>query len=244
MALADRIFELLESVAKCGPATLDEVSCNTGISRSATFRGLKKLQAGGWIRLRLDGRQYVLTSRVEDRLQSDTEPKKEIEQLSTLVANKLDLRAIRIRIFQQKTTMTTELVDDSICGFSDLPDHHMATRCGQFLLSVLQYGGLSVGAIKFDNKDRTKAEDLLSRLYRDNFVLVSDDRFLWLPLFSKSSDVFLLCFSCRNYGRINDRVGNRFIEYLEAHKGTGELTTFCDAGFSRTPCPRTRIHNQ
>lgn len=221
-----RIFEILETVAKHGPITLDELAQKTDISRSATFRGLKRLEDGGWIRLRLNGRQYVLTSRVEQRLNSKVEPKKEIEQLTPVISQSIDLKSIRTRIFQQETTVSAELVDDSIYNCSERCDQMMAADCCRFLLKVLQYAGLAVGKPQLDQAQLVKAKDLLGKLERCDFAIVSDHRFLWLPVFSRSSEVFLLCLSCRNFGHIDSKVGHKLVRDLKENAYATGLITF------------------
>ncbi|WP_375281563.1 MarR family transcriptional regulator [Pseudooctadecabacter sp.] len=194
-----RIFEILEYVAKFGPITLDQLTERTGFSRSATFRGLKRLEEGGWVRLRLNGRQYVLTCRVEQKLNTKVEPKEEIERLTPIIDQCIDLKSIRVRIFQQETTATIELVDDSEYKSFERLDHSMAFECGEFLLSTLQYAGLAVGKSKLSDAELPKACKLLEKMKKCNFVIVSEQRFLWLPLFSGESDVFLICLSRRDF---------------------------------------------
>lgn len=213
--MPNRIFDLLENVARYGPITLDQLTARTGISRSATFRGLKRLEDGGWVRSRLNGRQYVLTSRVERKLNTKIEPKEEIEQLIPVINKCIDLRAIRVRVFQQETTATVELVDDSVYNSAEKADHAMAFECGAFLLYTLQYGDLAVGKAKLDKFQVAKAEILLRKLLTCNYVTVSEQRFLWIPLFSHTSEVFLLCLSQRDLSQINCNVGNALVECLK-----------------------------
>ncbi|SFG32826.1 MarR family transcriptional regulator [Roseobacter denitrificans] len=224
--MQNRIFEILENVAKYGPITLDELAQKTAISRSATFRGLKRLEDGGWIRLRLDGRQYVLTSRVEQKLNSKVEPKKEIEQLTPVITQSIDLKSIRTRIFQQETTVSAELVDDSIYKCPERNEQVMAADCCRFLLQVLQYAGFAVGKPQLDEAQLVKAQDILRKLESCDFAIVSEHRFLWLPVFSRSSEVFLLCLSCRNLGHIDSKVGHKLAKNLKQNAYATGLTTF------------------
>lgn len=226
--MQNRIFDLLENVARYGPITLDQLTEQTGISRSATFRGLKRLEEGGWIRLRLNGRQYVLTSRVEQKLNTKVEPKEEIEQLTPIISCSIDLKTVRVRIFQQETTATVELVDDSEYNSSERVDHTMAFECGEFLLSTLQYGGLAVGKTKLDDLELSKAKALLYKLDTCDFAVVSEQRFLWLPLFSARSEVFLLCLSLRNFGQINGAIGRALLRDIACSPASMELRTFKD----------------
>lgn len=237
--MQNRIFDLLENVARYGPITLDQLTEQTGISRSATFRGLKRLEEGGWIRLRLNGRQYVLTSRVEQKLNTKVEPKEEIEQLTPIISRSVDLRTVRVRIFQQETTATVELVDDSEYNSSERVDHAMAFECGGFLLNALQYGGLAVGKAKLNELQISKARTLLSKLETCNFAIVSEQRFLWLPLFSGTSEVFLLCLSLRNFGQINGTIGRVLVRDLECNPDSMKLQTFKDY---RQYKPKIRQH--
>lgn len=224
--MQNRIFDLLENVARYGPVTLDQLTEKTGISRSATFRGLKRLEDGGWIRLRLNGRQYVLTSRVEQKLNTKVEPKEEIEQLTPIINRSINLKIVRVRIFQQETTATVELVDDSEYNSSERFDQTMAFECGEFLLNTLQYGGLAVGKKKLDELHISKAKTLMAKLETCNFAIVSEQRFLWLPLFSVTSEVFLLCLSLRNFGQINGSIGRRFAQELEDSQNGLKLLTY------------------
>lgn len=221
-----RIFEILENVAKFGPITLDQLTDRTGFSRSATFRGLKRLEEGGWVRLRLNGRQYVLTCRVEQKLNAKVEPKEEIERLTPIINQCIDLKSIRVRIFQQETTATVELVDDSEYKSFERLDHSMAFECGEFLLNTLQHGGLAVGKPKLGDVETSKAHKLLEKLAKCDFAIVSEQRFLWLPLFSGASDVFLICLSRRDFSQINDVIGRQFVTRINACKGARKLLTF------------------
>lgn len=224
--MQNRIFELLECVAKNGPITLDQLAKTTGISRSATFRGLKRLEDGGWIRLRLNGRQYVLTSKVEQKLNAKIEPKKEIEQFTPIISRSVELRSIRVRIFQQQTTATTELVDDSEYNSSEQMDHAMAIECSNFLLRVLQYAGLAVGKSQLDAEQRIKAADLLRNLEFFNFTVVSEQRFLWLPVFSQSSEVFFLCLSRRDFGLVDGEIAKNLVQDLKANERVNGFVIF------------------
>lgn len=205
--MQSRIFEVLEGVAKHGPITLDEVAKKTGISRSATFRALKRLEEGGWIRQRLNGRQYVLTSKVEKKLNSKIEPKQEIEKLTPIIVENVDLKLFRIRVFQQQTTSSAELVDDSMYNTSDISEQLQILNCCGFLLKVLQFDSLALGGSNMDPMQRIKAASMLLEFQADNFVIVWDHQFLWIPVFSISSEVFFLCVSYRNYNRIERNIG-------------------------------------
>lgn len=215
--MQNRIFELLETVAKNGPITLDQLSGRTGISRSATFRGLKRLEEGGWIRLRLNGRQYVLTSRVEQRLNTKVEPKPEIEQLTPIIAESIDLKTIRVRIFQQETTTSIALVDDSEYNSMERIDHSMAFECGEFVICALQMAGYAVGKVKLDALHTEKAKILIDKFETSNFAAVSEQQFLWLPLFSQNSEVFLLCLSSRDLSQIDGQVAKTLLRHLDVH---------------------------
>lgn len=224
--LQTRIFELLENVAKFGPITLDQLTEITGISRSATFRGLKRLEEGGWIRLRLNGRQYVLTCRVEQKLNTRIEPKEEIERLTPIINDCTDLKSIRVRIFQQETTASVELVDDSEYNSFERLDHSMAFECGEFLLGTLQHAGIAVGKTRLSDAETIKAHKLLEKLRKCDFAIVSEQRFIWVPLFSGESDVFLICLSRRDFSQINDIVGRQLVAHINLCRGDINLLTF------------------
>lgn len=213
-------------MAKNGPITLDQLAKRTGISRSATFRGLKRLEDGGWIRLRLNARQYVLTSKVEQKLNAKIEPKKEIEQLTPIIARSVELKSVRVRIFQQETTATTALVDDSEYNSSEQMDHAMAIECSNFLMCAFQYAGLAVGKSQLDAAQRIKAGDLLRNLGLFNFAIVSEQRFLWLPVFSQSSEVFFLCLSRRDFGLVDGAIAKNLVQNLKANERVNGFVMF------------------
>jgi len=221
-----RIFEILEGVAKHGPITLDEVAKQTGVSRSATFRALKRLEEGGWIRQRLNGRQYVLTSNVEKKLNSKIEPKQEIECLTPIIIKAIDLKKVRIRIFQQETTTTAELVDDSIYNIRDLQEKMQVTRCCSFLLKVLQLESLALGGSNMSDLDRAKAAVMLLEFQADNVVIVWDQQFLWIPIFTDSSEVFFLCISNRNYDRVDRNLGVNLCKEIDSRTDSTGLMSF------------------
>lgn len=63
--MASRVLEVLEAVAMFGPASLDEISEKLPRTRSSVYRTLKALEVNGWIRRSLNGRSFLLSSRME-----------------------------------------------------------------------------------------------------------------------------------------------------------------------------------
>jgi hypothetical protein len=63
--MSNRVLEVLEAVAKFGPASLDELSDELPRTRSSVYRALKSLEVDGWIRRSLNGRSFLLSSRME-----------------------------------------------------------------------------------------------------------------------------------------------------------------------------------
>lgn len=223
--MQSRLFDLLENIAAYGPITLDALAERSGFSRSATFRGLKTLQNGGWVRLRLNGREYVLTSKVEAKLCAKVEPRPEIEKLTQFLKTCIDFRTFQTHIFQQRTTSKAELVDDSVYGTGD---QTLVSDCCDFLLRVMQYARVSVGTDRFDDAQRTKADALLNKLKRCSFVRLSEHRFLWIPIFSKSADVFFICLSSRDCRQVEGAIGNKLLKQIYLSEHLGDLRTFQD----------------
>lgn len=63
--MSNRVLEVLEAVAKFGPASLDEISGRLPRTRSSVYRALKSLEVDGWIRRSLNGRSFLLSCRME-----------------------------------------------------------------------------------------------------------------------------------------------------------------------------------
>lgn len=220
-----RILEVLERVTRCGPITLDQISQKTGISRSATFRALKILQEKGWIRLRLDGRRYVATCQVEERLAPKIEPRREIDDLIPVISSLIDARQIRVRVLQQETNESMEIVDDSLIGTTEFEDHSEVMKRSVFLLKVLQLHGFATGKAKFNSRDTTQADIVIKSFKNQGFAIVDGDYFLWIPMLSENG-VIMICLSLRDFSQFTVDFGTKLSKALWRKIECGRLSSF------------------
>ena len=108
-----RVLEVLSGVAEHGPITLDGLCERIPRSRSAIYRALKTLHDDGWIRRWLNGRDYVVTSKLDELLAFAEIGTSEIERF-VLKSKKIDLASkfvVRVSIQYEKDTL--QLVDSS-----------------------------------------------------------------------------------------------------------------------------------
>lgn len=215
-ALKARILEILERVARCGPITLDELTQKTGISRSAIFRSLKSLEQSGWIRLRLDGRRYVPTCKIEKHFEPRVEPRSEVDELVPLVACAIEPKRIRARIFLQRTTTAMELVDDSQYGASDSSDSEDVIHFCHLILNSLQHLGICVGSPNFTFEKAPIMETIIQDITTNGFSIVNENSLLFIPLIYSSKEFLLICLSRKDYGPINAEAGaDLYVKFRE-----------------------------
>ena len=55
-----------EGVMAFGPLTIDELYPRIGLSRSATYRAMKHLETGGWVRKLVDRHNFIATARIDE----------------------------------------------------------------------------------------------------------------------------------------------------------------------------------
>ena len=60
-----QILEVLEAVARYGPATLDELEGKLPRTRSSVYRSLTVLEKAGWVRRSINRRSFMTTQKVE-----------------------------------------------------------------------------------------------------------------------------------------------------------------------------------
>jgi len=111
-----RLLRVYEVVVMNGPIELDSVYKTVGISRSASFRSLKKLEESGWIRMLLNNHQYVATSHVDELISNSDISLPEIDLVCDLLRQTISEHKMNIDVGIFITQSAFYLVESSDKG--------------------------------------------------------------------------------------------------------------------------------
>lgn len=77
---AGRVLMILEILAERGPLNLEQVTAHTGISRMASYRGLKTLEDQGWIRPHMGTGAFAVTAQFVNKMRRAYQTYDEIDR--------------------------------------------------------------------------------------------------------------------------------------------------------------------
>ena len=187
-----RVFEI---VAQYGPVALDDAAAKGGLSRSATYRALKKLEADQWIRTRLDGRRFVITDKTEKWISSSVPAFCTVDLLvSELKRTKLARRLV-VRVYQQTTTQDFRLIDSSLYFDLQNPapmfvDQGLVLCC----LRALQRAQIVVGSTRIPDFSDAELDKCLLSLFEFGHYYSSDYDLLAAPFLNETGELTIILF--------------------------------------------------
>lgn len=82
----DRVFVILETIAKDGPITLSELTETVELPRSSVHRAAMTLQRLGWVRARFNDHAYELSSKLDHMMADAHFVYEEVDALTSIMA--------------------------------------------------------------------------------------------------------------------------------------------------------------
>jgi DNA-binding MarR family transcriptional regulator len=194
--LGINVLHIYQVVAVNGPLVLDEVADVSELTRSSSFRALKKLELGGWIRRRLDGRSFVITSLGEKIITKALPAFSFVEQLADLIASMELIKGIRTQIYHQITTTTVKLLEDSSGAMNSkemaMNDFHgSALQC----LQALQMARLTLGSRRQYDFSEKELGSVANKIATVGFAVISEDECVVVPLEEAKGGATFVVFS-------------------------------------------------
>jgi DNA-binding MarR family transcriptional regulator len=196
MDYGHNVLHIYKVVALKGPLVLDEVANVSELTRSSSFRALKKLELGGWIRRQLDGRSFVITSLGEKIISEALPAFNFVEQLADLIASMELIKGIRTQIYHQITTSTVKLLEDSSSAMNSKEKamndfHDSALQC----LQALQMARLALGSRRQYDFSEKELESIAYKIATVGFAVISEVECVVVPLEDKKGGVSFVVFS-------------------------------------------------
>ncbi|WP_157057580.1 hypothetical protein [Loktanella sp. 3ANDIMAR09] len=144
-------------VASNGPVVLDILAAQLSLSRSATYRALRKLERDKWIRRTLDRRSFVITDIVEIAISKANWPSKTAAKVSDYLQSRKDLRRMYLRLYQQTTTTKFNLVESvGIDEYGSVSKIAVDETCVSECLAALKMNGKIVGSNRHEKVNLEK----------------------------------------------------------------------------------------
>ncbi len=166
-----RLLEVLEGVVNYGPISLNDLHPKVQRSRSATYRALKELEENGWVRRRLGGNRYILTSRMDRLLSAATISFSEMDTLVPLLGRFAMEHNLHVDVAVMQSRTKVVLIESTERGvetgqpisplFSDLS---IAAFYGAIQKNVVRITSIHAAAQSCDDK-----ADLTLGCFRDRY---------------------------------------------------------------------------
>jgi hypothetical protein len=193
-------LQVLELISQYGPCTLDELTSAGAFTRSSVYRSLTKLESCGWVRRSLDGRRYVLSSKIERVLDQASFPTRHAEYiLDSIKENSLNAK-YRLALVHHVRGGALEIVDttgthaDALNMMLDVQESiprivNAMMQCGRDNSAEGQTG-LAV----------VRVQDFLPDSGKDGEWFLIDDhsQIAIITIHSKADGLFLLLCASRN----------------------------------------------
>lgn len=197
---ANNLLRVFEIVSAHGPVTLDGVSRLCELSRSSTFRSLKKLEADNWIRTGLDKRSYVITGHADETISAALPAFSSVDRLTNAIKITGMTRKTHVRIYQQTTTNSFELVDDSMGLASEGGDiSSFDFEAVQICLEALQRQSEIVGSTRNSAFDKDKILNVGQYLVDTGFFTCEDRHISIIPVRDSLNNLSIVVIGSKSY---------------------------------------------
>lgn len=196
----NNLLRVFEVVSSRGPITLDEISLKCGLSRSATYRALKKLESDNWIRTQLDRRSYVITGHVDATISEALPAYSSVDTLSRIIKKMNLARTTHVRLYQQTTTNTFMLLDNSL-GLQSDQSHTFRNDFGavQLCLHALQKSDVVVGSIKLSVFEDITLEAAGQAIASHGYYFCEERQVILIPIRDAHNNLSIVVLGSKSY---------------------------------------------
>jgi hypothetical protein len=227
--LSSKILKVLEAVATFGPATLDQITAKLPYTRSSVYRALILIENEGWIRRSLNGRNFLLTDKMEDiSNRSAYQPAGIVDLVNMLESMRKETRLTLSIVTQIKANVFCVVDSTDFPLILENVPPETEKLLGIIATLIAKLGLASVPHRKPREQESSNTQRIADSLVSHGYFVADDLLLGVVPFVDPSGETFLIV--CEDKEFTNDRVedihefSQMIYQQLNSVRGSGPST--------------------